>query len=231
LPYAQNVLNGLAAFTHQAANLTQKPIIRLASSLAFGERLLPEAIAGYPGKDKVEFHSIVAPSPEIFALLQQGAVDFSFLETSVLPQGFAGKEVSSDRLVLVVAKGDGCPAVISRKAVGSYAWLLRDSSSGTRLAFDNALSGEGIRVVPALESSSNASLLAFAQKGLGIAVVPSSLAEASLKEGWLKEVRIEGLSFPRSVFLVYNQKAAFSEEHRRFLSYLDGHFPLVGAPD
>ena len=226
LPYAQNILNGLSAFEHEASNLAEKPIIRLASSLAFGERLLPEAIAAYPDKEKVEFHSLVAPSPEILALLEQGAVDFSFVETSVLPAGFEGKEVYSDRLALVVKKEMDCPRILSRERVEDYSWLLRDGGSGTRSAFDNALSSEGLRILPALESSSNASLLAFAEKGLGIAVIPASLAEKSLAAGLLKEVYLEGFTFPRAVYLVYNKKAPFSEEHRRFLAYLIQHFPL-----
>jgi LysR family transcriptional regulator, transcriptional activator of the cysJI operon len=227
LPYAQSVLNGLTAFEAETANLAHKPIIRLASSLAFGERLLPEAIAGYPEKDKAEFHSIVAPSPEIFSLLEQGAVDFSFLETSVLPNGFEGKEVYADRLALVVKKDLVCPSILPRDEASSYSWLLRDSSSGTRLSFDNALAAEGMAVVPSLESSSNASLLAFAEKGLGIAVIPASLAEKALAEGSLKEVTLEGFSFPRSVFLVYRKQAAFSLEHRHFLAYLIQHFSLA----
>jgi DNA-binding transcriptional LysR family regulator len=226
LPYAQSVLNSLSAFSHEAANLAEKPIIRLASSLAFGERLLPEAIAEYPSKDKVEFHSIVAPSPEILSLSEKGSVDFSFVETSLVPPGFEGKEVYSDRLALVVKKDSSCPAILPRNQVEHYSWLLRDPGSGTRLAFDNVLSAEGMAILPSLESSSNASLLAFAEKGLGIAVVPASLAEQSISSGLLREITLEGFAFPRSVFLVYKKKAAFSEEHRRFLAHLIAHFPL-----
>jgi DNA-binding transcriptional LysR family regulator len=228
LPYAQSVLNGLTAFEAETANLAHKPIIRLASSLAFGERLLPEAIAGYPEKDKAEFHSIVAPSPEIFSLLEQGAVDFSFLETSVLPNGFEGKEVYADRLALVVKKDLVCPSILPRDEASSYSWLLRDSSSGTRLAFDNALAAEGMAVVAFFGIEFQRFVTGFCGKRIRNRG-RSRLVSRKILSGRrsLKEVTLEGFSFPRSVFLVYRKKAAFSLEHRHSLAYLIQHFSLA----
>jgi DNA-binding transcriptional LysR family regulator len=226
LPYAQNALNSYASFKNEASHLAKKPVIRIASSLAFGERLLPETIASYDGKDAVEFHSVVAPSPEVFSLLEKGAVDFAFLETSVVPEGYLGKKAYSDRLALVSKNDAAFPSSMKKKDLASYSWLLRDSNSGTRLSFDNVLSIEGLRVSPTLESTSNASLLAFAEKGLGIAVIPVSLAKPSLSSKRIKEITIEGFAFPRSVYLVYGKAAHLSEQHQKFLAYLLKRFPL-----
>jgi DNA-binding transcriptional LysR family regulator len=144
----------------------------------------------------------------------------------VVPEGYLGKKAYSDRLALVAKNDPSFPSKLKKNDLASYSWLLRDSKSGTRLSFDNVLSIEGLRVSPTLESTSNASLLAFAEKGLGIAVIPVSLAKPALSSNHVKEITIEGLSFPRSVYLVYGKAAHLSEQHKCFLSYLLGKFPL-----
>jgi len=144
----------------------------------------------------------------------------------VVPEGYLGKKAYSDRLALVSKNDAAFPSSMKKKDLASYSWLLRDSNSGTRLSFDNVLSIEGLRVSPTLESTSNASLLAFAEKGLGIAVIPVSLAKPSLSSKRIKEITIEGLAFPRSVYLVYGKAAHLSEQHQKFLAYLLKQFPL-----
>lgn len=224
LPYAQNVLNGLASFQHQASSLGKRPLIRIGSSLAFGEKTLPETLAGYPQKDQAEFHCAVLPSPEAFSLLEKGAVDFAFLEVNAIPKGYEGRKIFSDRLAFVAAPSFPCPASLSRNEAATYPWLLRDRASGIRQLFEQTLSEAGISLLPSLESTSNAALLSFAEQGMGIALLPISLVEDRLEKRTLKEVGFAGLSLPRNVYLVYGDSPSFSKQHRDFLAYLLARF-------
>lgn len=225
LPEAQAILGGLSAFKNEASSLNEKPLIRVGASLSFGEKMLPETLADYPFREQARFLSEIAPSPEIFSSAQKGAVDFAFLETSTLPEGFQGWEVFSDRLALVAAPGLDFPEKISLKEVANIPWLLRDRNSGIRQAFDSVLSANGLEAKAVCESTSNFALLAFAEKGLGLAVLPFSLCQGALKEGTLKESNLVSLTFPRRVYLAYLESRLVSKEQRRFLDYLQAHFP------
>ena len=226
LPEAQAILGGLNTLKNEASSLSEKPLIRIGASLTFGEKMLPETLADYPFRDKARFLYEIAPSPEILGLLQKGAVDFAFLETSVLPEGFQGWEVFSDRLALVAAPSLAFPERITLKDVGTIPWLLRDSHSGIRQAFDNILSANGLEAKAVCESTSNSALLSFAKKGLGMAVLPFSLCMADLEKEILKESVLVSLSFPRHVYLAYLEDRLVAKEQRRFLDYLLSRFPM-----
>jgi DNA-binding transcriptional LysR family regulator len=225
LPEAQAILGGLDTLRNEASSLSEKPLIRLGASLTFGEKMLPETLADYPFRAQARFLNMVAPSPEILSSLEKGAVDFAFLESSILPAGFQGWEVFSDRLVLVSRPDLGFPDRLALKDVGTMPWLLRDTGSGIRQTFDSILSANGLEAKAVCESTSNSALLAFAEKGLGLAVLPLSLAQEDLAQGSLKESTLVSLTFPRHVYLAYLEERLVSKEQRRFLDYLRNHFP------
>jgi DNA-binding transcriptional LysR family regulator len=225
LPYAQNILAQGKLFASEAANLSQKPSLRVVSSLAPGESFLTSLLAEYPSLKEISLHCQVTFSPVALALLKEGQADLAFLEGSYHGGDFASEELVDDYLAIVAAPSYLKNSVLDKEHLEGYAWLLRDKESGTRQQFDQELADAGYQVTPILESISNAPLLAAAEKGLGLAVLPSSLCQDLIKQGRLKEVRVPGLSFKRVVSLVYDGKKSLSEAEKKFLVYVKSRFP------
>jgi DNA-binding transcriptional LysR family regulator len=51
------------------------------------------------------------------------------------------------------------------------------------------------------------SIKRFVQMGMGVAIVPRMCAQWEIERGWMKEVKVRQLNFPRHVYLVSRRGA------------------------
>lgn len=157
----------------------------------------------------VEVQLAAGNTAQVAAAVLTGAAELGFVEGTVEHDALASRVIARDRLVLVV--GSEHPWAgrdrLDPAELPQTDWVLREPGSGTRSAFEAALtdvfglSPAGLRV--ALELPSNESVRAAVEAGLGATVVSASVAAPALESGLLHLV---GLDLPERAYSVLRHR-------------------------
>ncbi|MGD0409743.1 MAG: LysR substrate-binding domain-containing protein [Candidatus Limnocylindrales bacterium] len=127
----------------------------------------------------VEITLSEANSDELIARLQTGQLDLAYVALgAVTPPGLEILEIADEALVAAVGNDD---ALASRQRmrvaeIGDRALMSLPRGTGIRSVFDDACARIGYQPQIALEASSLGILARFASLGLGIAILPESVA-------------------------------------------------------
>ncbi|MBB3770499.1 DNA-binding transcriptional LysR family regulator [Angulomicrobium tetraedrale] len=144
----------------------------------------------HPG---IEIQLSVGNTAQVAEAVESGAVELGFVEGIVESELLASRPVARDQLVLLVGPDHpwaGAPALAPERLVESD-WVLREPGSGTRSAFEQALSGHGLSMGDlrvALALPSNEAVRAAVEAGLGATALSASVAATSLEAGLLRHV-------------------------------------------
>lgn len=221
LQYANEILQGVKHFEEEAKNLSAHPKIRIGVSLSIAENYLSSLLANYAKRDDVSIHTDVLISSEIISRIEGGEYDFGIHEGPILSkENLVYLPLLSDKLCVVCSSKLDIKARLSIEEFISHDLILRDKASGTRQVFDIALQQYGVKAESVCESISNLALLELTKSGLGLGVVSKLVAKTDLEKGYLKELQVEGLEFPRKICLVYNKHQKRSSVFDEFQSYI-----------
>lgn len=145
----------------------------------------------------------------------QGEVEIGLIEWPSPRAGVVMREVAEDEMIVVVASGHPWAA---RKepitCLTETAWVLREPGSGTRLAFEEMVRGQGLGMAEidiALTLPGNMAVIGAVTAGLGATLVSSSAVAASLSAGLLVQAAVAPR--PRPFFVLrhaerYRSRAA-----------------------
>lgn len=144
-----------------------------------------------------------------------GEVEIGLIEWPSPRAGVVMREVAEDEMIVVVAPGH--PWASGGQPVHSLtetAWVLREPGSGTRLAFEEMVSGYGLsmgEIDIALTLPGNMAVISAVAAGLGATLVSSSAVAASLSAGLLVQAAVSPR--PRPFFVLrhaerYRSRAA-----------------------
>ncbi|WP_044563347.1 LysR family transcriptional regulator [Azospirillum sp. B4] len=162
-----------------------------------------QTIAGYwLPRHLVSFHDshpgvtldlTIGNTAQVAAAVLEGTADLGFVEGAVDGADLAAHQVALDQLVVVVAPGHpwAFRTAVSAADMLDTPWVMRETGSGTRSAFLNALADlgvdpSGLRV--ALELPSNEAVRAAVEAGGGAAALSASVASGSIEVGLLHPV-------------------------------------------
>jgi molybdate transport repressor ModE-like protein len=191
----------------------QQTKVRVAASLTVAEYLLP----GWLTKLK---RGPAGPAVQLFAvnsrlvmqMLLDGAADLGFVETPDVVAGLAARTVGRDELVCVVAPQHVWarrrrPVPLAELA--RTALITREAGSGTRRALERVLEEADVGPVapPQLELPGTAAVRSAVLAGAAPAVLSRLAVEADLATSRLRQVRVTGLSHPRSLQVVWPEGA------------------------
>lgn len=168
--------------------------LAVAASQTVAEYLLPAWLVALRAGDPALTVTLrAANSADVAAAVLAGAADVGFVEGPDVPAGLDAETVATDRLAVVVAPGH--PWARRRRGVSpaelaSTPLVSREAGSGTRRAFEEALSGHGagVPVAPLLELSSTTAIKHAVAAGSGPAVLSSLAVTAELAAGTLVAV-------------------------------------------
>ena len=140
---------------------------------------------------EVELHT--GNSSEVIAMLRAGSIDLGFVETPHVPKDLGSAQVASDQMLVAVAP-DHAWAALQRVALSDLAataLVMREAGSGTREAFDQAVSlaGNYAPVEAAFTLATEAAVRSAVAEGVG----PAVLSELTLTDD-IKLQRIVGVS-------------------------------------
>ncbi|MFT4295714.1 MAG: LysR substrate-binding domain-containing protein [Micropruina sp.] len=183
--------------------------VRLAASQTIAEELLPRWLAALRAEHpEAEVSLTVGNSQQVGRLLGSGCT-LGFVESPELPAGLTvavdSREVSTDRLVVVVAPGHPWARrtrpVPLDELVGTPL-IVREPGSGTRIALERALAGVTM-AAPALELASNAAVRVAVIAGAGPAVLSEHAVQAAVSAGELRAVMVDGLVVERPLRAIW----------------------------
>jgi DNA-binding transcriptional LysR family regulator len=206
LPHAKAVLGRVSDAEVAISELVdlEHGRLRLCASQTIAGYWLPARMHRFQiAHPKIALELRIANTLQVARLIAAGEADLGFVEGSVDDPLLARIPVASDQLVLVVAashpwaKRERIEAVEMTKT----RWVLRETGSGTRQMFEDALRAAGIapeQLDLAMELPSNEAVRAAVEAGAGATVVSRLVASSGLQSGVLKEL---SFAFPDRPFI------------------------------
>lgn len=200
--WAAEVLDAADRFDASVLSLRESShgSLRIAASMTIAENLAPRWLTAMHAESPQLLIELTAANSEaVAAAVRSGAAAVGFIETPELPAGLEHATFGSDELVVVVGRDHpwaGRARGVSVEELARTPVVARESGSGTRLAYERAVSAAGHPPVrPALELSSTSAIRATAAAGdhpavLSILAVREQLAAETLVKVPVRQLRI-----------------------------------------
>ncbi|NBM15433.1 LysR family transcriptional regulator [Streptomyces sp. GC420] len=184
LPYARAALAAVAGARHAVDELTgltrgHVTLGMIATRASLG---VPELLAGFHrAHPEVEITLTESDSAALLEALRAGRMDAAVVGLATgPPPGIAAQVLTEQPLMAAVSPGHPFAARRSLRlaALADEPLISLPHGTGLRTAFDAACATAGIRPRIAFEAGDPHVLVQLAAQGLGVAILPSSLAEA-----------------------------------------------------
>jgi len=130
-----------------------------------------------------------------------------------------------DHLVLIVPRHHSWAGleVISPQMLYDANFILRTAPSGTREGVEAALRETGINPAElnvVMEIGNSEAISIAVEEGIGVAFVSRTVARRGIKAGKLKEVRVQGLSVKREIYIAYSHRHPATKAQTAFWNFL-----------
>lgn len=166
-------------------------VLRLEASQTIATYWLPPHLVGFRrAHPDVTLELAIANTAHVARSVREGTAEIGFVEGAVEGDGLTVMTVARDHLMVV-----GAPDVVADAAIPpgiadleGFAWILRETGSGTRSEFEAAMRRRGIdpaRLDVILELPSNEAILAAVVAGGGVTALSTSVAACGLEAGRL----------------------------------------------
>jgi LysR family transcriptional regulator, low CO2-responsive transcriptional regulator len=147
-------------------------------------RILINVHSTYP---HVELSVNVADSQQILESLYRGSIDIAYVGTKPEHPEARYIPMTADKLVVISGRPEW-----SDRELPDCPFILRETGSGTRTAFEQAMSAMGLipdKVKCAAEVSDTGLVLQLVEAGMGLAVVSSLDVEGLIQQGRIQVVQ------------------------------------------
>lgn len=175
-------------------------LLRIGASTIPAKHLLPGILMNvhstYP---HVELSVDVADSQHILDSLYRGSMDIAYVGTKPDHPEAQYIPMTSDKLVIISNRPEW-----SDRELAECPFILRETGSGTRTAFEQAMSAMGLvpdKVKCAAEVRDTGLILQLVEAGMGLAVVSSLDVESLIQQGRVQVVH--ELPAKRPFYLVF----------------------------
>lgn len=226
--HAQDVFSSVASARAEIQLLQE----RVAGDLAVGgstipaHHVLPSLLSRFCKRyPEVRIDLRVGDSLGIIQRLAAGEELVALVGAAGAQQDIVFEPVLRDELVIVAGADGGYPphGTIAPGELPAQPWVMRESGSGTRRAFEQGVRELGVddrtlRVVMSVESTQAA--LASVRAGLGITVTSRLAARDLLERGELVELSVPGLDMPRNFYLAYHARRHQFPVTRYFIEFI-----------
>ena len=154
--------------------------------------LPPRLAAFHAVHPDITLQIAIGNTAEVAQAVLAGAAELGLVEGEVDEPALQSQVIDHDRMVLVVGRDHPWAAKPPRKiALSDTAWVLREPGSGTRAAFEAALSAQALSLADlsiAMILPGNEAVSSAVMAGAGATVLGESAAAAGLLSGALVEI-------------------------------------------
>ncbi|APO79589.1 LysR family transcriptional regulator protein (plasmid) [Rhizobium etli 8C-3] len=164
----------------------------------------------YPG---IDLKLMIGNTTTVARAVVDGLAEVGFVEGGVEEPALSFQSLAEDELLVVVGPrhpwATGKP-VLPADLVSGTKWVMREKGSGTRAAFETAISNAGISpgdLAVALELPSNEAIISAAREGICATVVSGAVAAPLLAQGLLVKARFP---LPSRQFAILRHKQRHS---------------------
>ena len=195
--------------------------LRIGASVTIGNFYLPELINKYKKEHpEITIHAIIQNTENIEESLIHNSIDFALIEGGFVNDSRL-KQIPfwEDQLLLVCGKTHELVEreSISLHELAHYDFLLREKGSSTRESLEKLLGENHLTITPIWESVSTQALIRAVEAGLGISVIPSSLAKREIRKKRLHVIEIENCSLSRHFSILYHKNKYLSQSANDFI--------------
>jgi DNA-binding transcriptional LysR family regulator len=171
---------------------------------------LPRRLAAfhrkYPG---ISFDVRIGNTEGVAEAVEGGTVEIGLVEGTVQRAVISSRIVASDEMIVVTSPEHALAAVgsVQSNALRDADWVLRETGSGTRLAFEAMVAGKGWSLSDlsiAMVLPGNEAVLGAVKAGVGVTLISRSAAATALAAGALAEVPYSPI--PRPFFLLRHRE-------------------------
>jgi DNA-binding transcriptional LysR family regulator len=199
--------------------------LRLAASTTPGEYVVPQLLADFRAQHAdVKAVVTVGDTADVVRQVQSGECDLGFIGAPVERPGLALERLAADKVVLAVYPGH--PFVererVTWEEVLTQPLIIREEGSGTRHTVEQALTAQGKALSPEsviLTLGSTQAVVQAIRDRLGIGFVSRRAIARVPPAERLPTVVIEGLTFVRHLFVVYDTTQVTSPLLQAFLVF------------
>ena len=208
-PFAKAIINDFDRSREviQQATGEGNVSLKVGASLTIGEYLLPSLLGRFKKQTpKIKVTLTIKNTPSVLEDLTNDVIDLALVEGIVESKHFIVEKFAEDELVLV------CPPDhlwMDRKEIhieelANERMIWRESISGTRLIVENTMREYGVleKIENYMEISSTQAIKSAVEAGLGISILPRLTVARELEQGFLKEMRLQGIVMRRDLWLV-----------------------------
>lgn len=226
--YAMRIESLFDDMEKQMKNWDALGVLRVGSSITIGTQFMPDYAAlfsrMYP---QVDVLVRIGTSEMIEQLLMENKLDLALVETPVHQEHLVSEAYMEDRLAVIspAQKHYKENRNLSREDFVRQRLLLREPGSGTREVFNQVMERNGLCVEPVWESMSTTALVNAVIHGLGIAVVPRRMAAGVLEMGQVYELKVDGIEFRRSFYMVYHRDKLLTKTMEAFINMCRDYRP------
>ncbi len=172
-----------------------------------------------------------ANSDHLIQTLQDGHLDMALVGlTPTLPPGIETQVVADELLVAAVSHDDPLAArtTITLETIQTRAIISLPRGTGLRACLDDACAAAGVHLRIALEANSPDVLAQLAARGLGVAILPASIASAH--SGELHAIAITGPQLRGLIALAWRVGGPVSPAARALVTHArDGAIQYHGS--
>jgi DNA-binding transcriptional LysR family regulator len=119
-----------------------------------------------------------------------------------LPSDLVGKQLGKERLVLIAARRNNHPPARRVEDLAGTQWILNPEGCAARAALRSTLLRANIDMVVAVEAYNYELQLALVAQNRGLSLVPERIVKHSRLRTRLRLLRVPGLSFPLTIWMV-----------------------------
>jgi DNA-binding transcriptional LysR family regulator len=191
-------------------------------------RFLVRFRQSHPG---VEIKLSIGNTAQVAAAVHEGTAELGFIEGAINDPALVTEEVARDQLVILVSPEHPWAEAesLNLDQMADGPWVLREQGSGTRSAFEAAMSSFGVfsgSLNVLLELPSNEAVRAAVEAGLGATALSASVAAPSLEAGLLQTI---DLKLPDRPFYVLRRTERYlSRAAEALMTIIGGAMPPRG---
>ncbi len=219
LNYARHIISLNKNVENDMSSLNERSLIRIGASVTIGACVLPGLVSSFSSYyPKIQVKVVEDNTSKIQQLIAQDKIDMGIVEGEVSLPDIVSRPFAKDYLVLICGKNHRFCTLKSIKPseLKNEKFILRETGSGTRKTFENAMSERGLSWTEIWTCNNADTIKAAVAEGLGVSVISQRAVAKEIEEGRLFSIPIEGISFVRDFKIIYHKNKYITESMHKF---------------